>query len=144
MKDSLLDVSVLFALVYEGHARHQDVRDWFALSGNRVWATCAHTQMSVIRLLSSNFAADLNLTPAVAAAFLRSACSHPRHVYWHQPISPSCSETFDWALVGGRSQLPDLYLLALAVVNDGVLVTLDRKINPGAVRNALPSHLLVL
>ena len=144
MKVALLDVSVLFALIYQPHERHLDAHAWFAKSSQFGWATCAHTQMSVMRLLSSSFAPDLNLPLRTAAAFVRQLCAHPNHSYWPQDIVPCGTDAFDWEIPSSRQQFPDLYLLALAVRNDGVLVTLDRKIGIAGVRGARAEHLLVL
>lgn len=144
MRVALLDVSVLFTLIYERHPRHSDVHAWFAQSGTDGWATCAQTQMSVMRLLGSSFAEDLNLTMATAAALVRTLCEHRDHHYWPQDIVPSGNEAFHWDLARGRNQLPDLYLLALAVRQGGVLVTLDRRIAVHAVKGAGAEHLVVL
>lgn len=144
MKAALLDVSVLFALIYEQHERHRDVHTWFGENHRWGWATCTHTQLSVIRLLSSNFAADLNLAVPMAAALVRSLCSHPSHQYWNQEVVPSSVEAFQWDQIRGRNQLPDLFLLAIAVQNNGILVTLDRKIGIEGVTGARLENLVVL
>ena len=144
MKAGLLDVSVLFALIYEKHERHLDVHAWFSMNGHGGWATCAYTQMSVMRLLGSSFAAELNLSIGTAAGLIRRLCLHPGHHYWQQDIVPSGEDAIDWGRVHGRNQLPDLYLLALAVKNEGILVTLDRRIVIAAVQGAAAEHLLVL
>ena len=147
MKPALLDVSVLFALIYARHQRHDDAQAWFAERGFAGWATCAYTQMSVMRLLASSFAEDLNLSLPVAAAFVRQVCLHPGHRYWLQDVVPSGTEVFAWdqmsALNPGRNQFPDLYLLALAVRNNAVFVTLDRKIDPRGVKGADPGHIVI-
>lgn len=46
----------------------------------------------------------------------------------------------------GHRQIADAYLLALAVANDGVLVTFDSAIaaTTAVVRGAKPEHVLVL
>jgi hypothetical protein len=44
----------------------------------------------------------------------------------------------------GPSQITDAYLLALAVQNDGRLVTFDRTIPLSAVRGAEPRHVVAL
>lgn len=144
MKAALFDVSILFALIYEQHARHRDVQAWFGKGGQTKWATCAYTQMSVMRLLGSSFAPELNLTVAQAAAFVRRVCEHPGHRYWSQDVIPSGDDSFHWERAQGRNQFPDLYLLALAVRNQGLLVTLDRRISVEAVKGAEAEHLLVL
>ena len=143
MKAALLDVSVLFALIYEQHERHRDVHAWFGENHRWGWATCTHTQLSVMRLLSSNFAADLNLTVPMAAALVRSLCYHPSHQYWNHQVVPSSAEAFQWDQVRGRNQLPDLFLLAVAVQNNGILVTLDRKIGIEGVTGAQLGNLIM-
>ncbi len=144
MKVALLDVSVLFALIYEQQSRHADVQAWFGVNSLHGWATCAYTQMSTLRLLTSGFAPDLNLSSATAASFLCGLTGHQHHQYWQQDIVPSGEGVFDWDRVSGRNQFPDLYLLALAVKHGGTLVTLDRKISIAAVKGAGPEHIIVL
>jgi predicted nucleic acid-binding protein len=51
-------------------------------------------------------------------------------------------ECVNWRHVLGSRQLTDIYLLALAIRHGGRLVTFDRAVPLGAVRNAGDEHLV--
>jgi uncharacterized protein len=144
VKAGLLDVNVMLALIDEDHDRHEDVGDWFNKNAAAGWATCAHTQLAVIRLLTSTLAPNLSLSVGQAADFVRKMCKHPHHTYLHQDVAPISTSAFRWEAIQGHKQLPDLYLLALAVQNGARLVTTDRKINAGCVAGAEASDVLIL
>jgi len=65
------------------------------------------------------------------------------HSFW--PDSASiCDEVFQPAHVQGYRQLTDVYLLALAVMNDGRLATFDRGIPLSSVEGAGNDHVTFL
>lgn len=46
----LLDVNVLVALLVPEHQHHDAAIEWFAAEANQGWATCAVTELGVIRV----------------------------------------------------------------------------------------------
>ena len=64
------------------------------------------------------------------------------HTFWSDSIS--LLDKCDARHIKGTKQLTDVYLLALAVENEGCLVTMDRGLSVHAVPNARPDNLLLL
>jgi predicted nucleic acid-binding protein len=46
----LLDVNVLVALLVPEHQHHNSAIEWFTTEGEQGWATCAVTELGVIRV----------------------------------------------------------------------------------------------
>ena len=65
------------------------------------------------------------------------------HEFWPDDLSLTNTAFFSLALLTGSKQITDTYLVALAVKNGGVLVTLDRRMTAAAVLGATPDHTLV-
>ena len=140
---SLLDVSVLIALLDAEHVHHELVTRWFADNASNGWASCPLTQNGCIRILSQS--SYLNSTPAaLVAEILGEAAAEPGHEFWPDSLSLLSAGALRWdRLLSGR-HLTDVYLLALAVRNGGCLVTLDQGIPFLAVPDAKPEHLMLL
>lgn len=66
------------------------------------------------------------------------------HEFWSDTVLALEEERFDWTRVSGRSQITDVYLLALALEHEGRLVTFDRSIAWQAVRGAKRSDVILL
>lgn len=66
------------------------------------------------------------------------------HEFLAKEINVVQDNLIDWQHLQGHRQLTDAYLLALAVENQAVFVTLDNCINYRTVRNATPDNLLTL
>jgi toxin-antitoxin system PIN domain toxin len=140
---SMLDVSVLIALLDAEHVHHMTVTRWLADNALLGWASCPLTQNGCIRILSQP--AYLNSTPAaLVAEILGEATTGPLHEFWPDSLSLLDPGALRWdRLLSGR-HLTDVYLLALAVRNGGRLVTLDQGIPLSAVPDARSEHLLIL
>lgn len=78
-----------------------------------------------------------------ALDLLQRAVSQRDHEFWAGDISVADPSRFDHSRILGPGQVTDIYLLALAVKNDGRLVTFDKSIPLAAVRGAEPKHLVV-
>jgi len=86
------------------------------------------TQSGFVRLVSSQAFGPQALTIRDAIALLESNIAHPAHEFWVDEVGvPRAVETFGSRLTGPK-QLPDAYLLGLAIHKKGSLVTLDRGI----------------
>jgi len=140
---ALLDVNVLVALLDADHMHHTAATHWLSEHLDAGWASCPLTQNGCIRILSQ--AAYPNRAPAAeVAARLAEATRNPVHHFWPDAVSLLTPGLMEWnKLLTGR-HITDAYLLALAVKNHGVFVTLDQGIPLSAVQGARGEHLLVL
>jgi uncharacterized protein len=143
---ALLDVNVLIALLDAGHMHHASATQWLSAHLEHLdegWASCPLTQNGCIRILSQT--AYPNRAPAAeVAARLAEATQHPAHHFWPDAVSLLSPGLMAWnKLLTGR-HITDAYLLALAVKNQGMFVTLDQGIPLAAVQGAQARHLVVL
>lgn len=140
---SLLDVNVLIALLDAGHMHHASAMQWLGEHLDTGWASCPLTQNGCIRILSQS--AYPNRAPAAEVATrLAEATAHPAHQFWPDAVSLLAPDLIQWNnLLSGR-HITDAYLLALAVKNNGVFVTLDKGVPLAAVQGAQAGHLVVL
>jgi toxin-antitoxin system PIN domain toxin len=139
----LFDVNALIALVDQQHIHHNAVHEWWAPNRSAGWATCPLTENGLARIMSqpgyknpvtANFAIDL----------LAEQMGETDHAFWPDDISLRDVTLFDAGSILGPNQITDVYLLALAVSNEGCVATLDRSIPLRAVRGAEPRHLVVI
>lgn len=140
---ALLDVNALLAVIDEAHVHHHRSREWFGAHAAEGWASCAITQNGFVRTLSQPRYSNAAST-ADALRMLGEATSARHHQYWSCSVSLTDDGAIDGSRVLGPKQVTDIYLLALAVVNGGRLVTFDQSIPLAAVRNATPDHLVIL
>ncbi|MCA1806170.1 MAG: VapC toxin family PIN domain ribonuclease [Xanthomonadaceae bacterium] len=140
---ALLDVNVLIALLDIDHVHHVAATQWLAGNIGHGWASCPLTQNGCIRIMSQSGYPN-PLAAAVVAARLVEAAGTPHHRFWPDSVSLLASDTVAWEAILGSRQVSDVYLLALAVRNEGRLVTFDRGIALHAVRGAEPRHLVRL
>jgi hypothetical protein len=84
------------------------------------------------------------VSSAFALNLLAEQMSGTDHAFWPDHISILETERFNRSKILGPNQLTDVYLLALAVRNEGRLVTLDATITLGPVRGAEPRHLVAI
>ena len=140
---ALFDVNVLVALLDAGHMHHTAATQYLSQHLQDGWASCPLTQNGCIRILSQ---ADYpNRAPAAEVATrLAEATEHTAHRFWPDAFSLLTPGFINWKrLLSGR-HLTDTYLLALAVKNNGLFVTLDKGIPLSAVQGAQDRHLVVL
>lgn len=140
---ALLDVNMLIALFDADHTSHRAAWAWFRDHGKSGWASCPITQNGCIRILSHPGYPNSRTVSEVVER-LRAATADPAHEFWADSQSMLDSEIVDVTRVHGPKQLTDIYLLALAVENDGRLVTFDAGISLSAVRRAKARHLVHL
>ena len=143
MSRALLDINVLIALLDRAHIHHIRARTWLEANIGEGWASCPITQNGCVRILSQP-AYPLPVSPHEAITRLRTATQTIHHTFW--PDSPSLldAELIDASRILGARQLTDVYLLALAVRNQGRFVTFDGGIALNIVRGARPEHLVTL
>ena len=139
---ALLDVNVLVALFDGNHASHAPAMRWFEEHGERGWASCPITQNGYVRVMSQPSYPE-HLPVANLVERLRHATAHRAHEFWPDDAS-LLDDAIDATRIHGPNQLTDTYLLALAVLHGGRLVTLDQLISLAAVKGAQKRHLVVL
>jgi uncharacterized protein len=141
---TLLDVNVLVALFDPAHVHHEAAHAWFGVNRRNRWGTCALTENAFVRILSNPAYPGARTTVEDAAARLRTFCTGRQHVFWIDSLSVREDRRFVWNHVQGHRQLTDVYLLALAVANEGRLATFDSAIPLRAVQRAEPKNLEVI
>lgn len=140
---ALLDINVLIALLDGSHIHHALATTWLSGHLDAGWASCPITQNGCVRILSQP--AYPNAVPvAQVAERLALATQHPSHAFWPDATSLLQPDLIEWGRILSSRQVTDVYLLALAVQQNGCLVTLDRGIPPAAVAGAEQRHLVTL
>jgi toxin-antitoxin system PIN domain toxin len=143
MSGYLLDVNVLLALVWPSHGGHSSVHAWFARTGHREWATCALTQLGVLRLLTNPVVTRGTVNPIEALEALVEVTRHPGCRYWALEHTLSDGLRRFAPRIQGFQQWTDTALLWLAVENQGVLVTFDAALKELATRELAGQVLLL-
>jgi toxin-antitoxin system PIN domain toxin len=127
----LLDVNVLIALTDSRHQHHRRAADWFEADPHRPWATCPITENGFVRILGHKNYPDFAGDTLAAREVLEKLCLLPGHQFWPDDLSLRDRSKFE-SMPDSR-HLTDHYLLALAVGRKGLLVTLDRAVDPSSV-----------
>jgi toxin-antitoxin system PIN domain toxin len=140
---ALLDVNVLIALLDADHLSHDAAMSWFTDHARHGWASCPITQNGCVRVMSHPSYPN---APSVGEIVqrLRRATRDRVHTFWSDDVSLLDEAAVHATRIHGPRWLTDVYLLALAVRHDGVLVTFDRSIAIGAVQGATASSVVVL
>ena len=115
---ALLDVNVLIALLDENHITHDRAWQWMDSNIASGWATCPIRQPAYPN----------QHTATEIAARLRQATDQEFHQFWPHGMSILATATVNWNLLISPRQLTDIYLLVLAVHNNGRFVTFDTRI----------------
>lgn len=141
---SLLDVNVWVALFDDAHVASARANEFIETTGVRI-ATCPLVENGVIRVLNlPSYGRRGALGLQAVRNQLAAACAALDHEFWADNVSLRDDSVVDFNRVHGHNQITDLYLLALAVRNNGVLVTFDQNIPLDAVRGATAAHLRIL
>ena len=140
----LLDVNVWVALLDEAHVFHAQALAFIERRKLQI-ATCPMVENGVVRVL--NLPGYSRLGPVgfeIVAQKLAEICSGMDHAFWPDNVSLRTQGMVNWPRVLGHNQITDIYLLALAVVNDGSLVTMDHRVATTTVVGASTRNLLLL
>lgn len=140
---ALFDVNVLIALLDKEHVGHRVATDWYGHNLDAGWASCPLTENGAARIMSSS--GYPNPLP-IAEILLRlaQAMDDSDHEFWPDDVSLVDTSIFRREALLGPMQITDRYLLALAVRNNGRLVTFDQSLRPTAVVGAEAKHLIQL
>jgi toxin-antitoxin system PIN domain toxin len=140
---ALLDVNVLIALLDSDHTSHGVALMWFAKHAREGWASSPITQNGCIRIMSNPSYPNALPVQAVMKR-LADACEEDVHEFWSDEVSLLNPNVVDSTRIHGPRQLTDIYLLALAVEQEGRLVTFDTGVPLAVVRKATADNLVVL
>ncbi len=140
---ALLDINVLIALHDRDHVHHIRAATWFEANVQHGWASCPLTQNGCLRIMNQpGYSSPQPL--AALMAMLQSSTSAPMHETWFDDISILDAARFQHTHMHSHRQLTDLYLLGLAVKNNGRLASFDQRIPMSAVRGARAEHVVTL
>lgn len=140
---ALLDINVLIAVHDCDHVHHTQAAEWLETQSEQGWASCPLTQNGFLRIMGQS--AYSNPQPlALLTQMLQSSTGTAFHQFWPDDISILDGLKFNHQHIHSPRQLTDLYLLGLAVKNQGCLVTFDQRIPLSAVHGARPGHLVIL
>lgn len=129
----LLSVDLVLALLDPAHVMHEPAHQWFEGDGAIAWATCPLIENSVIRICSHPTYPNSPGTSNIIAGMLDGLCRLPGHRFWPDSISLRDPQRFRIARAMAWNQTSDIYLLGLAVHNNGRLATFDRRLDAEAV-----------
>jgi uncharacterized protein len=142
----LLDVNMLLAWLWPKHIYHQEALAWLGRHLHQGWASCPFTETGFIRIVTNPAFSPQSPALAEAHALLQEQMRPELgHKFW--PADLGCSpRDFNYLTrVSGHQQVTDAYLLGLAIRNQGILVTRDRRIRALAPEGSpAHGHLLVL
>jgi len=143
MNRHLLDVNVLFALVWPGHEAHAAAHSWFSRSGHQAWATNPLTQLGVLRLLTNPVVAQGSFSAASALGVVTENTRHAGHEFWplNHDLAPGLLPLAPH--LRGHRQWTDALLLVHAMERGGILVTFDSGVKELAA-GELRDHVLIL
>jgi toxin-antitoxin system PIN domain toxin len=115
--------------LWENHKFHASVTRWFASKENRGWATCPITEQGFVRIVSN--VAFMKPAPGIRSALellQKTTEASKNHEFWADDLPLSALSTSIRGRLQGHQQITDAYLLALAMHQDGWLLTFDRRI----------------
>jgi len=139
---ALLDVNVMIALLDPDHAFHERAHAWWAANRKRGWASCPLTENGVVRIMSRpGYSQTAHFASGDLISRLRQLVAQSDHEFWPDKISLRDEKIFDTERIHSSRPLTDIYLLALAVVHHGRLVTFDHGIPLSGVRKATDLNL---
>lgn len=114
----------------------------YARSHARQIATCPLVENGMVRVLNlPGYSKHGPVGFEIVASKLAEICAAVDHVFWPDDVSLRTPGMVKWPRVLGHDQITDLYLMALAVVHDGCLVTLDHRITTTTIFGAANRHL---
>jgi toxin-antitoxin system PIN domain toxin len=142
-KPGLLDVNVLVALIDPAHRFHASAHAWFKAHRSRGWATCPLSENGCLRIMSNPGYPFPGLTAERVRGILTELIRVEGHRFWLDSVSFLQPKRFNLDKIGYK-HLTDLYLLGVAVSNDGCLVTFDRNIPCHALTGFRPEDIEIL
>lgn len=127
---ALLDVNVLVALFDPEHSFHERAHAvWNQVTVEGGWASCPIIQNGVLRILSNEgYPGGAKFTKADVFERFSGLITNSDHQFWADEISLLDERRFNPKALFGWRHLTDIYLLGLAMHNNGHFVTFDQRI----------------
>lgn len=120
----LLDVNFLVALAWPNHLAHVRAVSWFLANRETLFATCPMTEAGFVRISMNPLIVTEQISSGAALAMLDTYRTRYKHVFW--PDTLTATEALSiFNHLSGHRQITDAYLLALAIANEGKLVSFD-------------------
>lgn len=143
---ALLDVNVLVALLDPEHSFHDRAHAvWQEISESGGWSSCPITQNGVLRILSSErYPGSSDFSKTEVFANLAKLIRNSDHKFWRDEISLLDRSRFDPEAIFGHKQITDIYLLGLAMYNDGRFVTFDQRLPVQALVDTTDANLWII
>ena len=142
---SLLDINILIALLDPKHIFHSDAHTWWSMRGDLQWASCPLTENGFLRIMSNpRYDKHKQFSFTELAKLLGDFARDTQHEFWPDDISLLDDSIIPSNIILGSKLITDTYLLALAVKNNGRLVTFDAKISRSTVIGATAKNLSVI
>ncbi len=142
---SLLDINVVIALLDPDHTFHHRAHAWWGSQAKTEWASSPITENGVVRIMSHpSYNPRRSLSPGDVVTLLRTFVTGTDHQFWPDSVSFIDDRVIDHSTILGPRQVTDVYLLALAIANNGRLATFDGSIHRAAAKNAGTECLLVI
>ena len=119
----LVDVNLLIARLFEGHEHYDPATEWFNAPGLQ-WALCPWAEAGFLRFATR----PDRLSMSEATGLLDELALHPGYHYhpcihnWRTLTKPF------FRRLHGHKQVTDAYLLGMAIVDDLILATFDKRI----------------
>ena len=135
---------MLVALFDPAHLHHEAAHQWFGQKGKTPWATCPLTVNGCLRVLSRIAATTKPVPLSYLAGQLQELLQLPGRVEFITLPALTDGTRFDLKKLRGANQLTDSLLLAIAVENQGKLLTFDRNIPWASVIGARPDDIEIL
>jgi toxin-antitoxin system PIN domain toxin len=131
---NFLDANVWIALLWSRHLHSETARDWFERSAHEEFFFCRFTQLTVLRLLTTESVMGKDVSTMLQAWDLWSKVEADSRIAF-LPEPEGLEKEFR-----SRSRLPtgspkvwaDAYLLAFAAVAGLRMITFDRALQSGA------------
>jgi uncharacterized protein len=137
---ALLDVNVLIALLDSAHIHHQLAHAWMSEHSRKGWASTPVTLNGCIRILAQPKYPGGPLPMREIVMKLKNAAQKD-HQFWPDEVNALSVSAFSWEHILGHRQFTDAHLLAIAVSNNGRLVTFDRRISHQVIKGAKATNL---
>ncbi len=142
MKLPLLDVNFLIALLDPSHEAHEAAHRWFEQNSFRGWATCPIIENGSLRILTKLYAST-NLRLPDIAKILQELCDSEHHHLLPDGVSILSAGRYNFSAITPKT-ITDVYLLDIARLDGGRLVTFDAHIPWQAVSGATRENLEIL
>lgn len=142
----LFDVNFLIALFDPSHLHHERAHEFRTSIMKDKWATCPLTENGFIRILSSPAYKNIDAMPADLILILNQFKKQyaEQYLFLSDKISITDQNLFKFKNLAGPGQITDVYLLALAIINNAKLLTFDNRIATPAIKGNVQDSLIVV